>query len=162
MRHRSDGGLRLSFQIYLREQQRDTAVEDGDVVLRGKCLLVVDDNDTCCKIIQQQASRWGMEALNAISGKEALALLRTRANLQQPVDLLLVDYDMPGMNGLELLDRIEQESEALNLQHVRTLILTGVSKMPGQLAEKKQQSLKVLYKPVSGKSLKMALIDALR
>lgn len=156
----SNGGLRLAFQVRLRKQKREGMQEAADGILRGKCLLVVDDNETCCKIIQQQAARWGMEALCAVDGKEALALLRSRAHLNKPVDLLLVDYDMPGMNGIELLACVERERSTLKLDNVRLMMLTGVSKMPGLSANPHMQSVRVLYKPLSGKSLKMALIGA--
>jgi len=160
IQQRSNGGLRLAFRVRLRKQKRDAMREGADGILRGKCLLVVDDNETCCRIVQQQASRWGMEALCAIGGKEALALLRSRAHLNKPVDLLLVDYDMPGMNGIELLACVERERSALKLDNMQLMMLTGVSKMPGVSADQHMQSVRVLYKPLSGKSLKMALAGA--
>jgi signal transduction histidine kinase/ActR/RegA family two-component response regulator len=160
IQHRPDHGLRLAFQVFLRKQKRDAGREEGDELLHGKCLLVVDDNETCCRIIQQQATRWGMEALCTSGGKEALALLRSRAALHKPVDLLLVDYEMPGMNGVDLLLCIEQERETLKLEHSHMLLLTGVSKMPQASADKHMKSVRILYKPLSGKSLKMALIGA--
>lgn len=160
IQQRSNGGLRLAFQVHMRKQKRDVMQGGADGILRGKCLLVVDDNETCCTIIQQQAAHWGMEALCATNGKEALAVLQSRARLNKSVDLLLVDYDMPGMNGVELLARVEQERALLKLDNMRLMMLTGVSKMPGISADQHMQSVRVLYKPLSGKSLKMALIGA--
>lgn len=160
IQQRASGGLRLAFQIRLRKQKYDGLAEGADGILRGKCLLVVDDNETCCRIVQQQASRWGMEALCASNGKEALALLRSRAGLNKPVDLLLVDYDMPGMNGVELLLSVEQERADLKMGDMRLMMLTGVSKMPGLSAAQHMKTVRILYKPLSGKSLKAALAGA--
>jgi signal transduction histidine kinase/CheY-like chemotaxis protein len=160
LQRRVNGGMCLAFSVSLRKQRHEAVQEGADKVLRGKCLIVVDDNETCGRIIQQQATHWGMEALCTSGGKEALALLRSRADLGKPVDLLLVDYDMPGMNGMELLSRVEQERTILKLDNLRTILLTGVSKLPGSLVDQRLKSLRILYKPLSGKSLKMALTDA--
>jgi len=162
LQYRADGGSRASFQIMLRRQRREQFFDDHEQLLRGKRLMVVDDNDTCCKIVKQQATHWGMEVVSAGGGKEALALLRSQANLNEIFDLMLVDYDMPGMNGLELVSRIKQEQESLKAQNILILILTGVSKMPNQIMDKQLGVHRILYKPLSGKNLKIALIDALQ
>src|SRR5690606_7306594 len=44
-------------------------------------ILIVDDNATCRKVLQQQASAWHMVPRTAASGREALAMLRAQANL---------------------------------------------------------------------------------
>jgi len=162
LQYRADGGSKASFQILLRRQRREQSFDGHEQLLRGKRLMVVDDNDTCCKIVKQQAAHWGMDVISAGSGKEALALLRSQANLNEIFDLMLVDYDMPGMNGLELVSRIKQEQESLKAQNVLILILTGVSKMPNQIMDRQLGVHRILYKPLSGKNLKIALIDALQ
>jgi len=162
IQHRSDGGSKASFQIHLRRQQRQQQTEDQEKLLRGKRLMVVDDNDTCCKIVKLQAAHWGMDVVSAGSGKEALALLRSQANLNEVFDLMLIDYDMPGMNGLELVTRVKQDQESLRAQNTLMMILTGVSKMPNQFMDKQSGVNRILYKPLSGKSLKIALIEVLQ
>ena len=74
---------------------------DLDNQLKGARLLVVDDNDTCRKVLGQQCSSWGMEVSAVASGKEALALLRTKAHLRDYFDVVLLDQDMPGMTGMQ-------------------------------------------------------------
>ena len=56
---------------------------DLDSPLKGARVLVVDDNDTCRKVLVQQCSAWGLNVSAAASGKEALALLRTKAHLRR-------------------------------------------------------------------------------
>ncbi len=157
---RTDGGAKIVFQLLLKKQRKDSLHEDNDRILRGKRLMIVDDNETCCKIVQQQASQWGMDVMIAGSGKEALAILRSQANLGSSFDLMLVDYDMPGMNGIELVSKIRHEAELYRATETLMLILTGVSKMPSQLMSDNAGIHNVLYKPLSGKSLKLALIEA--
>jgi CheY-like chemotaxis protein len=160
--HRADGGLKMSFQALLRRQRKDISFDNLELLLRGKRLMVVDDNETCCKIITQQASLWGMEVMSAASGEDALTLLRQQAGLNQVFDLILVDYDMPGMNGLELVAKIKFEQEALKTKETLIMILTGASKVPNQVMEKQSGIYRVLYKPLSGKGLKVALIESLQ
>src|SRR5690606_5893896 len=49
--------------------------------LIDRSILSVDDNATCRKVLQKQASAWQMSARTASSGREALAILRAQANL---------------------------------------------------------------------------------
>jgi signal transduction histidine kinase/DNA-binding response OmpR family regulator len=66
--------------------------------LEGKRVLIVDDNATNRRILDLQASKWGMLAVSAASGKEAMQLLGT----SPAFDLAIVDMHMPQMDGLML------------------------------------------------------------
>lgn len=59
-------------------------------------VLVVDDSKAQRKILQMQLSRWGYDVTEAASGDEAMALC-----MAQDFDIILSDWMMPGMNGLE-------------------------------------------------------------
>ena len=83
-------------------------------------MLVVDDNDTCRKVLIEQCSSWGLQASGAASGAEALALLRTKANLREYFDAVLLDHDMPGMNGMQLAARIKEDP---HLNHDMLLVM---------------------------------------
>lgn len=157
-----DGGIRASFNLPMLMQSmelNDTDSEVSEEVLEGKRMLVVDDNDTCCQIVRQQAAHWGMHVMTSNSAKEAIAILRSQSSLEEHFDLLLVDFDMPGMNGLQLIERIQQDEAGLNTGDTLIMMLTGVSKMPQQTAEQKKRISKILFKPLSGKSLKKSIIQ---
>ena len=70
--------------------------------LIGRRLLIVDDGEVNRRILRILAQRWGMAASETISGAAALALLATHP----PVDVAILDMQMPGMDGLELATRI--------------------------------------------------------
>ncbi|MCB1616940.1 MAG: response regulator [Pseudomonadales bacterium] len=158
-----DGGVRASFSLHMPVQASDISPNtlENEELLVGKRLLVVDDNDTCCQIVKQQAVHWGMQVITSNSGKEAIAILRSQSSLEENFDLLLIDFDMPGMNGLQLVERIQQDEQGLNTSDSLIMMLTGVSKMPNHSAEQKQRISKILFKPLSGKSLKQSFIQVL-
>ena len=129
---------------------------------QGRCLidrniLIVDDNATCRKVFQQQASAWRMIPRTASSGREALAMLRAQANLNNPFDILLVDQSMPGMNGLELASKIKDDP--LISEDLLIIMLTGVSQLPSRIIARNTGICRVLNKPVSGYTLRSTLID---
>ena len=66
-------------------------------------VLVVDDNDTNRRILLETTKNWRMVPTPAESGGVALGLLEER-----PFDLVLLDLQMPGMDGFEVADRIQQ------------------------------------------------------
>jgi CheY-like chemotaxis protein/signal transduction histidine kinase len=128
----------------------------------GRCLaerrtLIVDDNATCRKVLQNQCSAWGMHAETVASGKEALALLRTRAHLGNPFEILLIDHAMPGMSGLELASRIKDDSTLRD--RLLIIMLTGVSQAPSRVIARAAGVRRILNKPVAGYTLRTTMAD---
>jgi PAS domain S-box-containing protein len=97
------------------------------VDLEGKRVLIVDDNDTNRRILRAQTEAWGMEPYETESPHAALELLRAEGS---SYDLLLLDYLMPEMDGLELVRAIGQ----LGLdRHIPVVMLTSVVLMSREL-----------------------------
>jgi len=65
-------------------------------------VLIVDDNATNRQIFEHQTKAWRMISQSAIGGAEALQLLATEAQAGQPFELVLLDMQMPEMDGLML------------------------------------------------------------
>jgi CheY-like chemotaxis protein len=117
-------------------------------------VLVVDDNDTCRKVLVQQCSAWGLNVSAVPSGKEALALLRTKAHLRDYFDIVLLDQNMPGMTGMQLAAKIKEDP---SLNHdILLIMLTGISN-----AARNSGIKRILAKPVAGYTLKTTLADEL-
>ncbi len=153
----SDQGNTLWFTLPLGVIEQGPPPADEDNCLRERNALIVDDNATCRKVLQQQLTGWQMQAKSASSGKEALALMRNQTNLGQPFDILLIDQSMPGMTGLELAKRI-QDDPALT-QDVLVIMLTGISQVPSRVVARNAGISRILSKPVAGYSLRTTLID---
>ncbi|MBY6186395.1 PAS domain S-box protein [Marinobacter hydrocarbonoclasticus] len=72
--------------------------------LEGKQVLLVDDNDTALEILERNLNAFGFEVVPAHSGAQALEKL---ASLNDLV-LVITDYDMPKMNGIELAEALTE------------------------------------------------------
>lgn len=82
-------------------------------------ILVADDDATSRKLLVRILSRAGYVCTEASDGIEALAALRA-----EPPSLLLLDFDMPGMDGAEVLKQLRQDAEAAIAQ-LPIIMLTG-------------------------------------
>jgi CheY-like chemotaxis protein/HPt (histidine-containing phosphotransfer) domain-containing protein len=123
--------------------------------LRGKRLLVVDDNATNRRIVVRQATGWGMHAIEADSGATALETLGREA----PFDVVVLDLMMPVMDGLELGREIRRRvGGALPLVLLSSVGLTEVRKDPRY----EDAGLDgYLAKPLKPESLRATLTSAL-
>ena len=153
------GGNLLWLSLPLDPQQIDQTGADLDSPLQGARLLVVDDNQTCRKVVVQQCSAWGMNVSAVSSGKEALAQLRTKAHLREYFDVVLLDQDMPGMTGMQLATKIQEDP---NLNHdILLIMLTGISNAPSKIIARNAGIKRILAKPVAGYTLKATLAEEL-
>ena len=73
-------------------------------------ILIVDDDADILSIGQKMLASSGYRVLTALSGNQALALL---SDTGQRVDLLMTDFVMPDMNGVELVGRVRTLRAAL-------------------------------------------------
>ncbi len=73
-------------------------------LLKGKRVLIVDDNQTNCKILSKQSILWGMVPTTVFSGAEALLLLQR----DEPFDIAILDMQMPEMDGVMLAEEIRK------------------------------------------------------
>ncbi|MBU2547045.1 MAG: PAS domain S-box protein [Proteobacteria bacterium] len=76
---------------------------------RGLRVLVVDDNATARKILREILDSFDFHVQTAASGREAIDELEKSA-AESPYDLVLMDWDMPEMDGLEAARRIRTEA----------------------------------------------------
>lgn len=137
----------------------EQAPSDLDASLRDARVLVVDDNETCRKVLVQQCSAWGLNVSAVSSGKEALALLRTKAHLRDYFDVVLLDQNMPGMTGMQLAAKIKEDP---SLNHdILVIMLTGISNAPSKVIARNAGIKRILAKPVAGYTLRTTLADEL-
>jgi len=83
-------------------------------------ILCVDDENVPLILRRLVLEKSGFQVIPAASGAEALDILNA-----QPVDLVLTDLLMPGLNGLELARKIKERTPALPI-----ILLSGVNEVP--------------------------------
>jgi PAS domain S-box-containing protein len=99
-----------------------TSVGIGDELVNLH-VLIVDDNETNCRILQHQTNAWKMRSGVAMDAAKALAELRRAFVASDPYQLVLLDMQMPGTNGLTLARSIKAESDLAN---VRLVLLSSI------------------------------------
>jgi signal transduction histidine kinase/DNA-binding response OmpR family regulator/CHASE3 domain sensor protein/HPt (histidine-containing phosphotransfer) domain-containing protein len=90
--------------------------------IKGKRVLVVDDNATNRKILMGQLLLCGVEPMSASSADEALALIRQARAAGRPFDAGLLDHLMPDCDGAQLGRMIVQD---MTLNSMRLILLTS-------------------------------------
>ncbi len=78
--------------------------------LRKLKVLVVDDNATNRRILGELLHKWGMEPTAVDSGRHALAAIESAGASGQQFQLLLVDVNMPEMDGFSLVEQIREDA----------------------------------------------------
>lgn len=120
--------------------------------LTGKQLLIVDDNATNRRILCTYGESWGMRVAACASGPEALARIRGG----EPFDLAILDYHMPGCDGLQLADEIRKVRDA------RSLPLVLLTSVVYRLADPRlAHFIELLTKPIKQSQLHGILVTIL-
>jgi len=144
----SSPGRGTSFSLYFPEAaESDLPSREQPIFAPAagrETVLVVEDEETVRKLVKKILEGYGYTVLTAADGETALGLLRARG---RPVDLLLTDVVMPGINGPELAGR------AVKLQpDLRTLYMSGYSQEEGD-GDKQIDPRVFLYKPFTAEAL---------
>ena len=123
--------------------------------LKGLRALIVDDNATNRTVLREMLAAWEIVGTEAADGHQALAALQTADAAGYGYDLVLVDFQMPEMDGFELGQRILAGAHHRN---ARIIMLTSVGRR-GDASRCKQIGINAyLLKPVK----KAELYDAIR
>ena len=104
-------------------------LESDQVSLANLHVLIVDDNDTNRRILEDQMQAWGIRATSAAGAQEALEKLQDAGD--DRFDVVVMDMHMPGMNGVTLAEVIKADPR---LSRARLIILTSL----GQLMDDQQ------------------------
>ncbi|HUE85953.1 MAG TPA: response regulator [Vicinamibacterales bacterium] len=118
-------------------------------------VLIIDDNAVNRRILSEQVARWGMTPTAVESGPAALGALIAAAGLDRPFELVLLDANMPDMDGFAVAAEVARRPE---LATVTVMMLTS-SGEHGDAARCAELGIKAyLVKPVYAADL-LAAID---
>ncbi len=126
--------------------------------LRQLPVLVVDDNATNRKILQEMLCHWEMAPTSVSCAADALALLHARQAAGTPFRLVLTDVHMPETDGFMLCEQIRAQPELANL----TLVVLTSGDRTGDLSLCQQLGVAAhLLKPVKPSELRNVLLRVL-
>lgn len=121
--------------------------------------LVVDDSRTIRTIIRRILIELGYEVCEAANGVDALKVLETE---KAAVNLVLADWNMPEMNGLELVKRLRQNPEFDSLKVLMVTTETEIGQMASALqAGANEYVMKPFTKDILVEKLELVGIPAL-
>ena len=95
------------FTLPLQKQLRAFPSVEDYGYLANRTLLVVDDNATSRKVVRYWAINWGMQLDEADSAANALIYLQQTSDGKKPYDVVLIDLQMPLVNGIALGEQIK-------------------------------------------------------
>jgi len=158
----STEGKGSCFHFTICFQPATSEVEDlppsGSINLQGLPTLVVDDNATNQRLLDELLSNWGMKPAMADGGWTGLAAMRQEKAAGKPFALVLIDALMPDMDGFTLAEHIKEDPE-LSLATIMMLTSGGHR---GDAARCRQLGIAAyLHKPVKERDLLQAVLLAL-
>ncbi|MBF0161148.1 MAG: response regulator [Magnetococcales bacterium] len=124
-------GSTFSFTVRLGIPPSPSAALEGPPeALQGIKVLVVDDNEEALRVCTEILTRLGLAVESAASGQQGLELLRLAAAPQGlPYRLVLVDSRMPGMDGLEMVQKMRADPLLNGGQPYKVLLMSTFGKV---------------------------------
>jgi CheY-like chemotaxis protein len=130
-----------------------SVLPNGTVTMETIYILIVDDEDDHRLVLADLLESKGYSISTAKNAKQALAQLST-----QTVDLVITDFMMPEMNGLELI-RAMARSEGLNM--IPVILLTANARENLEDLAKSAGAFSTVFKPFNNKSLLASVQSAI-
>ncbi|MGB0715825.1 MAG: response regulator [Phycisphaerae bacterium] len=126
-------------------------------LLEGMPVLIIDDNGTNRRILEEMVGNWGLVPRTASGGAAALAEMDRAENAAKPFRLVISDVNMPEMDGFELFQRIQEQARH---KGVPFLLLTSASR-PGDVKRCREIGVSAhLMKPVKQSLLLNTIVNA--
>ncbi|HYM00460.1 MAG TPA: response regulator, partial [Blastocatellia bacterium] len=126
--------------------------------LEGLPVLIVDDNDTNRAVLEGMLKSWRAEPTTADNGLLALDLLKEASAAGQALPLVLLDFHMPGMDGLAVAEQIAADP---CLAGTKIILLTAAALHGAQTLIREGKINAYLMKPATHSSLLEAIMKTI-
>ena len=126
-------------------------------LLKNRRIVIIDDSETSCNVIASYLQRWGVTTFKASNFNDALAIIRHQNNIGQAIDLALIDYIMPNINGVEVSQRLRSDTEVPD--NLSIIIMSNTSSSINPIDTKNSGIRQVLDKPVLAHTLRLVLLE---
>ncbi len=147
-------GSKFIFEIELKEMEKETKIFSQ---FENKKVLVVDDNKTWHEILYSLLNRFGVDVDMSFSGEDAIRAVNKCRN---KYDIILMDWNMPHMDGIQTTQRIKEECE---LKTPPTVIMVSSFKKESIVQRAKDAGIDIfLQKPINPSMLNDILNDVFK
>jgi signal transduction histidine kinase/ligand-binding sensor domain-containing protein/DNA-binding response OmpR family regulator len=158
----SQTGQGSTFHFTVKLAAQDTACARPAVLqpeqLRDVHALIVDDNTTNRRVLYGMLSRWGMKPTGVEGGQAALKALEMAKSFGHPFPLIVIDGQMPEMDGFALAERVQKDPELVG---ATIMMLTSAGHL-GDAARCRQLGISAyLVKPIRQGELLDAICSVL-
>ena len=152
----SEFGRGSTFHLELSLEESAEPSQSGAVYTLhpGRRLLVVDDSAINREIMQTQLAGLGLAITLVGDGEQAVAEFASAAAAKAPFDLLVLDWQMPGIDGIETLRRIRARDDG---RTVPALILSSLAQQPSRQLLAELAPVSRLCKPVRQAALRLGV-----
>jgi signal transduction histidine kinase/ligand-binding sensor domain-containing protein/DNA-binding response OmpR family regulator/HPt (histidine-containing phosphotransfer) domain-containing protein len=148
-------GSSFSFTVHLQAAaDQSPRVQPVPAGAQGKRVLVVDDSESTRHMLKIQLAMLGLKARAVGSGTAAVAAMQL-----DPYDVLLIDADMPDVDGIDTLHRIAGDAELASVPAV--LMVTAYAREHDKDTIEQTLHMPFLDKPASPQQLRNAILSAL-
>ncbi len=153
-------GSKFLFNVFLEDCSNPPDDDEAPrrTAVRGTRVLIIDDNATNRRILEEVVTSWGMIPATGNSVKEGLSLLRDAASAGRRFELLLTDINMPVQDGFELIAQVRKDP---NLEDTAVIVLTSGERSDDSRKCDKYGVDQRLLKPVKQSELFDAVVAAL-
>ncbi len=127
-------------------------------VLSGKRVLIVDDIDINCRVLSKRLQSWDMTTTAVSDAVDALTLIKSQAQINEQFDLIISDYLMPGLNGIEFAKML---SHSQKLPNTRLIMLSSCDQPIPSEELRRYGIQKFLMKPARERILYDAIVKVL-
>jgi len=141
----------------LQKEQKRIKISDKDA--HHLRILVVDDNQSSRIILDNILSSFNFEVDTVSNGTQALLSLQKAYSLQKPYGLVLMDWMMPEMNGIETIQKIREISDIS--QTLAFIMITSYSKEELKQELEDNHINDILIKPINPSTLLNAILSTL-
>ena len=161
----SSPGAGAAFQVFLpiapgeppaatKSAPAAASAPSGSDTLRGRAVLVVDDEESIREIIEVGLSARGMKVHSVGSSEAALSYLATNVS-----DVILCDFNLPGLNGDQLFEKVRAQQ---GVSAPVFVFMTGDLVDPAVSNEYAQKGAGILQKPFSVSALVALLAESVQ
>ena len=147
-------GSTFSFKLQMKKITKFIENETDNIKgeLAGFNILIVDDNATNREILEEQLKAWDISYKSVINGEQALQSLN-----QDTYDAILLDYNMSKMNGIEVVNKIQEN----NKQPKPKIIMLSSSGLNSEIQKATAHIDFYLAKPIRQQHLHQCLCEVL-